>query len=412
MSKNPVLDNLHLPVRLEQAYRHSPDKFAAHLKAAIAQHGDSETLQVWQARLSYYPPPPAPGIAIGWLVALCLIAGCLTKIPAFFAIEPGWYYPRFIPLIVIGSVIAYFSKTTSGQRPKQVVWGAIAASMAYIAILPHSSGSASITMALIHLPLFYLALLAASFMGDGWQSVESRLNFIRYIGELSIYCVLILLGGMVLTGITLSLFSVIGLSIESWYMEYVVVFGLVSSPLVATYVFDAMQMRQSRFAPILSNVFAPLFLITVLAYLVATVYQGNNPFTDRDFLIVFNGLLVVILGLTMFSIAGKSRTIKVQISDYINIALVGVTLIVNMVALAAILFRWAEYGMTVNRVVVSGANILIFVHLILLIKQYIKHILQTGEIKNLTAAIAGYLPVYTAWSLVVAVLLPLLFQFK
>jgi hypothetical protein len=284
--------------------------------------------------------------------------------------------------------------------------------MAYIAILPHSSGSASITMALIHLPLFYLALLAASFMGDAWQSVESRLNFIRYIGELSIYCVLILLGGMVLTGITLSLFEVIGLSIEIWYMEYVVVFGLVSSPLVATYIFDAMQMRQSKFAPILSNVFAPLFLITVLAYLVATVYQGNNPFTDRDFLIVFNGLLVVILGLTMFSIAGKSRAIKVQISDYINIALVGVTLIVNMVALAAILFRWAEYGMTVNRVVVSGANILIFVHLILLIKQYIKHILQAGEIKNLEATIAGYLPVYTVWSLVVAVLLPLLFQFK
>lgn len=413
MSRNLLLENLDQPEMLEEAYRNSPQEFEEHLKAAIEKNGDSETLRVWKARLSYCPPVSPKNISISLLVALCLIAGVVTKMPSIFSIKGDWYYPRFVPLIVVSVLIAYFILTTASSRKiHKVVISGIVASIAYLAILPPGSGSASITMALIHLPLFSLTLLAVSFMSDDWKSVESRLNFIRYLGEMGIYSVLILLGGMVLTGVTFGLFRVIDLHIEDWYMENIVVLGLVSSPLVATYLFDSVQNRHSKFAPVLSNVFSPLFLITVLAYLVAALYQGKSPFTDREFLINFNGLLLVILALTIFSISGKKRTTRVKASDYINVSLVSATLIVNVVALSAILFRWAEYGVSLNRIVVTGANILIFIHLIMLLRQYVSHIRHGKGIENLEATIAKYLPVYTLWSIIVSVFLPLAFQFK
>ncbi len=412
MSDNPILKNLDQPEVLEHHYRSDPEQFEADFQDAIQHKSDSETLRVWQARLSYLPPAAIQKISVAALVVLCLVAGLFTKIPAFLPVDDSWYYPRFMPLITIAAVAAYFWITATNKRMRSVVALGIAGCITYLLVLPDADSSDSITMALIHLPLFAMSLLAASFMSDQWNSVEARLNFIRYIGEMLIYTSLILLGGMVLTAITLGLFNLIDLDIDEWYMEYVVVLGLVSAPVVATYLFDTIQGRQSRFAPMLSNVFSPLFLITILAYLVATFYQGRSPFTDRDFLILFNGLLLVILALTIFSISGKKRASHIQLSDYINVLLVAATLVVNVIALSAILFRWLEFGLTVNRLVVTGANLTIFVHLILILIQYAKCLKQNRRLTSLEAIVARYLPVYTAWSLIVAVVLPLVFQFK
>ncbi|MEW5249400.1 hypothetical protein [Microbulbifer discodermiae] len=413
MTNNIITDNLGRPEVLEKIYRDSPEKFESLLQESITHNAESETLRVWYARLSYSPSISVQKISITLLVALCLAAGFLAKLSTIFSFDDQWYYPRFIPLVVVGTLICYFLITTvSSAKTRNLLLAVIIGCVVYILVLPRVDGSASITMALIHLPLFYLSLLAVSFMNDGWNRVEERLNFIRYIGEMFIYSVLVLLGGVVLTAITLGLFSLIDISIESWYMNYIVVWGLVSAPLVATYLFDSIQSRQSKFAPILSNVFSPLFLITVIAYLVAAIYQGKSPFSDRDFLIIFNGLLLIILALTIFSVAGKKTAASIQVSDYINVALIGATLLVNIIALVAILFRWMEYGITVNRIVVAGANILIFVHLMLLLTHYVNHLRGTAGINRLEAAIAGYLPVYTAWSLVVAVVLPLVFWFQ
>ncbi|WP_111979318.1 hypothetical protein [Algibacillus agarilyticus] len=413
MSNNLLLANLNQPDALEAAYHQSPQKFEAQLKDALEVTPDSETLKVWHARLSYCPAAVVKNFSISLLIAFCFITSILAKLPTFLPIEGDWYYPRYIPILIITAVIAYFVSTTKpSRRILKMIVGGVIASAGYLALLPDTHHSASVIMALVHLPMFSLSLLALSFMGDDCKNVESRLNFIRYLGEMLIYAMLILLGGMVLTGVTLGLFSMIGLNIAEWYTQYVVVFGLVCAPLVATYLFDAIQNRESKFASILSNVFAPLFLITVLVYLIATLYQGKSPFTNRDFLITFNGLLVVILALTIFSISGKKRIAEATLSDYINVSLISATLLVNAVALSAILFRLSEYGLTVNRVVVSGANILIFFHLSLLLKAYIKHIRFNDNLSQLETTIAKYLPLYTLWSFIVAVIFPLVFWFK
>ncbi len=149
-----------------------------------------------------------------------------------------------------------------------------------------------------------------------------------------------------------------------------------------------------------------------LGYLVAVLYQGKSPYTDRDFLIMFNGLLVVVWAITVFSISGKNSNNNSKLADVINVSLVSVTLVINTIALSAIIFRLSEYGITPNRIAVTGANILIFIHLVLILKEYIKYIKTHGDLSPLKSSVASYLPIYSGWSLFIVIALPLLFSFE
>ncbi|RCU52534.1 hypothetical protein DU002_00765 [Corallincola holothuriorum] len=337
------------------------------------------------------------------------------KLPNFTSINEEWFYSRFTALITFAAIAGYFF-TLAKQRnelsaiTRNVLIGFGCCTL-FLWLLPDNSHSASITMSLIHMPLLLISLLALAFMNRAWRSSPARLLFIRYLGELAIYTVLILIGGMILTAVTFALFQLIELSIESWYLEYVVVFGMVASPVVGTYLYDYVLNRESKLASILSNVFSPLFFITISGYLLATLLQGKSPFSDRDFLIVFNGLLLVIWGLTVFSISGMATSMRSHLSDWMNVCLVSVTLVVNSIALSAILFRWAEYGLTVNRIVVTGANLLIFIHLILILVSYVQYIRHKNTTEQLEQTVATYLPAYSLWSIFVVTLLPLLFSF-
>jgi len=412
--RNKITDSLNNPEALEALYRQDPRQFSVWHREAMALQPQSETLRVWQARLTFSSPAAQRkgSTPLLFVVALSLLAGILTKLPRFTGMNDNWFYPRFVPIIVVAALIAYFLRQHSSVAVQKKAAAALLSCTVFAAILPDDPRSASIIMSQVHLPLVLGSLLALVFMADEWRAPEARLRYIRYLGEVLIYSTLILIGGMVLTFITLGLFSLIGSSIKNWYLEYVVVFGLVASPIVATYLYESVLGSDSKVATLLSNVFAPLFLITVIVYLIAILLERRNPYSDRDFLIVFNGLLVVIWGICVFSIAGRKRDAATGPMDYVNVALMAVTLIINAVALSAILFRWSEGGTTPNRVAVTGANVLIFAHLLLILRQYVYQLRRRTSPASLRATVANYLPLYSCWSLFVAVGLPVLFWFE
>jgi NADH:ubiquinone oxidoreductase subunit K len=89
-----------------------------------------------------------------------------------------------------------------------------------------------------------------------------------------------------------------------------------------------------------------------------------------------------------------------------------VTIIVNGIALSAILFRISEWGMTPNRAAVLGGNVLILVNLLLVTLQLYKVLSKKANISAVGNAIAFYLPVYCVWATIVTFLFPFLFGFK
>lgn len=423
MEKDFINNNLAEHDQLEKAYQSEPDEFKAQLGDALKSNPSSETLKAWHARLSYQVPEKIRKVSLIQLLMLCLVVGLLIKIHALPFINAGWFISRYAMAIVIGGLILYFLLASDNIHRVVVIAVALLLSCAiYVAFLPgpivtapasnSTAHSASVLMALIHFPMFALSLLGLSFMGENWRSTDYRLAYIGYLGEMLIFTLLILAGGVVLTLLTVVLFSNIDLDIENWYSENVVVIGLATAPIVGTYLYDSIRFRERTFAPLLSNVFAPLFLITIIAYLIATVMSGKSPFTDREYLIILNGLLLITLAITVFSISGKKEAELSQLSDFINVALLIATLGLNAAALAAILYRWADEGTTVNRVVVTGANIIVFLHLISLLWAYIVHARGSQNVNKLKHAVGRYLPVYGVWSFVVLFVLPLVFKYQ
>jgi len=412
--KNKIIDYLQEPKQLETLYQENPKQFLIWFDEAVTQHPDSTILQVWQARLSYTKPTsPTHYKKLFFVIIASFIATILIKSPEYTPISENWFYSRFPSLIMIGALILYFMHFfVASLQQKQMVIGVFLSLIIVIALLPSENTSDSTVMSLIHLPLVLFSLLGISYMAEEWRSAEARLRYIRYLGDTMIYTVLILIGGIILTSITLGLFKGINLSIESWYMSYIIPLGLVAAPLVATFLYDEILGRESKLATLIANTFAPLFLVTVIGYLLTMLVLQKNPYMERDFLIIFNGLLLIVWGISVFSLS--ERVVKVhssKLSDFISIALILTTLVINIIALSAILFRLVEYGITVNRIVVIGANILIFIHLSLILNSYLKFIKQQITGDSLIQVIGSYLPIYTAWSMFVVVVLPVVSGF-
>ena len=147
--------------------------------------------------------------------------------------------------------------------------------------------------------------------------------------------------------------------------------GVMSAPLIATWLWDQVLNRESKLASVIANVFSPLFLLLTVAYLLALLGQQRSPFSDREFLIIFNALLLVVWGITVFSVSGRADK-GARLLDMTNLSLVFVTLVIDAIALTAIVYRLLQFGITPNRIAVTGANLLIFVHLVWIFYEYVK----------------------------------------
>jgi len=410
MRGEQILQLLAEPHQLERLYREDPQGFRRALDQAYLVEPESAVLKVWRARLEY----GRPGLRNGWLAKLAyaittaLLFGALVRLPAVWLGE-DWYYPRFAPSLVLLALSSYFwlERRVRGELIGGL--GLAVVTVVYVGLLPGQTDS--VVMALIHLPILFLTFLGFVFMGSDWRTTDARIRFVRMNGELLVLGSLVALGGMVFSGVTISLFELVGEGNGDWYARNIGVVGAVGVPVAGAFLYDAVFERRTGIAVALARVFAPLFLVMSIVYLAVAILGGQNPFLDRSFLITVDGLLLVVLGITVFSIVGDGHAGQVKIFDYISIALVAVTLIIDVIALAAILFRLASFGFTPNRVVVLGANLVILVHLTWLGWTYVHTIQQKLARVTVERVIARYLPVYALWALVVAFLLPFIFGF-
>jgi len=402
-------------ITLERQYQNSPYEFRKWFNKTFSENPENPLLLAWNARLNYQPShlrdTPASRNLLLLTILISFVSWAIAKAPSYINLNGEWFYIRFIPFLVIGTLVYYFhinEKLNKGLILKSAVAGLTMFTV--LLLLPYRPNSDSIRMALIHMPFVLLSLLGFTFCKGQWRSLDQRLNFLRFGGELVIYSGLVLLGGFVFSALTINLFEMISVDIEQWYFGNVGMWGAMSAPLIASWIWDQLLERDSRIAPILANIFSPLFLLMTGFYLAALLGRGQSPFEDRESLIVFNGLLMVVWGISVFSITGRGGKFS-KVLDLTNLSLVGVTLIIDAIALAAIVYRTFTMGITPNRVAVTGANLLIFIHLIWISFEYAREFRGAGSIKVIKTTIARYLPVYTAWSMFVVVVLPLMFWF-
>jgi hypothetical protein len=208
------------------------------------------------------------------------------------------------------------------------------------------------------------------------------------------------------------LFEIIGLDITSFYVDYVVIWGLSTIPILATFMVRNNPQLVDKISPTIAKIFTPLVAITLLVFLSAMAFTRKSIYHDRDFLMIFNALLIVVMAIIFFSITEATKKENNRISLLFLFALSILTIITNGIALSAIGFRIFEYGITPNRLAVLGSNLLIFINLIWITHQLLLSIKKKKDAENIEQAIAFFLPIYGLWTAIVVFIIPLLFGFK
>jgi len=239
-----------------------------------------------------------------------------------------------------------------------------------------------------------------------------RIEYIRYNGDLAILMAIIVIAGGILTGITIGLFETIGIKIENFYLNNVVIVGAISLPIVATYITKNYTVLTNKIATVIANIFSLLVLLTAILFLLALAISGKDLFSDRDFLLIFNIMLLGVMAVIIFSVSEISITRKQKFNEMILFILSIITVIIDLIALSAIFLRLAIFGITPNRLAVLGSNILILCNLALLIIDLYKVNFKKGWIKEVELTIAKFLPVYLIWILFVVFGIPLIFSMK
>jgi hypothetical protein len=237
------------------------------------------------------------------------------------------------------------------------------------------------------------------------------MDFIRFTGELFIYYVLIALGGGVLMAVSVGIFEAIGIKMEPYIQDFIVPCGAVGAAVVASWLVEAKQSVVENMAPVLTRIFAPLFALLLIAFIVTMATTGRAIDVKREVLILFDLLLVVVFGLLLYSASARDAMARPGLMDWIQLTLVGTALVVDVLALWAIGSRIFEFGFTPNRVAALGENIVLLVNLGGSAVLYAGFIRGRVAFSRLCDWQKFYLYVLAAWAAVVALLFPLVFGF-
>lgn len=413
--KDEILTHLNNPGQLEKLYRTNKVPFKRAFSTLYPELKGNTLADCWNERLKYDAEEInwGTGREILFVILASVVAGFIAKIPGMFQLEEEFFYPRNLGFIFLPLLTAYFAwKNNLPLKQIAVICGVMLVSILYINALPLSTKSDTLVLACIHLPLLLWGLLGAAFVGRDLTDFTKRLAYLKYNGDLVVMTTLILISGGIMTALTINLFNLIGFKIEDFYFNYVGIFGLSAAPIVGTFLTQTNPQLVGKVSPVIAKIFSPLVLVMLVIYLVAIIYSGKDPYNDREFLLIFNALLIGVLAIIFFSVAETSKTTKSQAEIWVLFLLSVVTVIVNGIALSAILFRILEWGITPNRAAVLGSNALILINLLVVTAQLLRVLSRKTSITGVGKAIAYYLPIYCLWSIIVTFLFPLIFGFK
>jgi hypothetical protein len=348
-------------------------------------------------------------------LALAFAAAVLIKLPELFGYRldsHSEFYARNASLAVFPLVAGYFAwKRKLTGRTMGSLAAAFVLSALVINVYPFARGSNTEQLAALHLPIALWIVVGVAYAGGRWSDGGRRMDFVRFSGELFIYFVLIGLGGGVLTAFTMGIFASIGADAE-WFAErWLVPCGAVGAVLVASWLVEAKQSVIENMAPVLSRLFTPLFAAVLVTFLATMVWTGRGIDIERNVLIAFDLLLALVLGLLLYSISARDSDAPASGFDWLLVLLVISALLVDALALAAIVARISEFGFTPNRVAALGENVILLVNLAWSAWLYGRFLRGRGSFRALEKWQTDYLPVFAAWAAIVVILFPPLFGF-
>jgi hypothetical protein len=350
------------------------------------------------------------------VLGLAVAAAVAIKVPALFGIHldsATAFYWRNASLFVLPFLTLYFVWKRS-LTAITTAWLALAfaAAALFANIYPFATNGDTQALTAMHLPIALWLVVGIAYAGGRWFTSDKRMDFVRFSGELTIYYVLIALGGAVLTAFIMMMFGAIGVDPTSFIGRWLIPCGAVGAVIIAAGLVEAKQSVIGNVAPVLARLFTPLFTAMLLVFLGTLLWSGEWTGIQRDMLIAFDLLLVVVVGLVLYAVSARDPLAPPDFFDALQLLLVTSALAVDAVMLTAIASRISEFGFTANRVAALGENLILLVNLAGIAWLYARFIRGRKAFAALERWQMSYLAVYALWAAFVVVVFPPLFGYR
>ena len=413
--KKQIIQSINDPEALEMLFRKDKSSFTLYFPEASAGI-ETDLVRFWQIRLKKETAGQKQQLLKSdlWIVAtLSIVIALLVKahlISRSMSMEDFW--SRNLPTIAFSGLTAWFILRNRITGVKNILLFALPVLILtiYLNLLPEKLCDTT-ALAFIHAPLFMWFILGLAWISLQYSNTSKVSGFIRYNGELVIMYGLLCIAGAILSGMTIGLFSIIEMEISELYMENIGIVGLAVLPVVAALLIDIYPDITSRIVPVIARIFTPLVFILVLVYLVAITISGIDLSKNRDFLTIFNLLLLGVMIIIVFSLSELDKSNIRKLNVILLFLLAVVTLIIDLFAISAIISRLSD-GFTPNRTVVLISNILVLVNLLLILPDFFLAGFKGRSLDRAEKIICVYLPVYFLYCVVVIFVFPFIFGMR
>jgi hypothetical protein len=412
--ENEIKININNPKQLEKLYRDHKGVFTIAFNNIYQDLRHEPAAQAWNERLNYKDEQITWGSKneIIFIVVAAFIGGLIAKMPSFLGLEYDVFLSKNIGFVVFPILTTYFIWKQQLSMTKLVLpLFLFIASAIFVNSLPYNEKSATFILTTIHLPIFLWAILGYAFIGGDIMSHHKKIAFLKFNGNFIVMTGLIFISGMLFTGITIALFGLLKMDITKFYFEQIAVWGLSAIPMLSTYLIQNNPALVNKITPTIARIFTPIIFITLLAFLITLIYTGMNIYNDRNFLLIFNIVLISVMAIILFSLTEATNNTSSKLNLIILFGLALLAIIANAIALSAISFRLSEYGLSPNRLAVLGANLLVFIHLLFVSYGLFNNLKGKSSIQKIEADIALFIPAYAVWAAFVTFAMPFIFKF-
>jgi len=392
------------------------------LDALSREFAREHSERLWKRLVVAPETGPSGGVDVKEaLVAVALASGAAAciKLPELFGVqmhqdrELPEFYIRNLSLFVLPFLAAFFAWKRSLASASRL-WLAAPFVVAALGVnlMPFAPEASTLKLAALHLPLALWLSVGYAYAAGRWRDPDQRMNYVRFSGEWFIYYALIAFGGGVLMMLTLFIFHAIGLRAEQLVFTWILPCGALGAVVIAGWLVEAKQSVIENMAPVLTLLFTPLFTLVLLAFLAATAWTGRGVALEREVLIGFDLLLVVVAGLVLYAISARDPQKPAGPFDALQLLLVASALLVDAMALWAVAARISEFGWSPNKVAALGENLILLVNLGWSAVLYGRFLAGRVGFTKLERWQTAYLPVYAVWAAVVVLVFPVLFGFR
>ncbi|GAA3845027.1 hypothetical protein GCM10022243_09130 [Saccharothrix violaceirubra] len=375
------------------------------------EHSD----RLWKQLVLTGPTPTRSRAGLVAMVVCAAGAALSIKVPALFGVDIDHDAEAYLPNFALFTLPWLAGFLAWRRQAPRIVLGVLAVVFALGAVAanayPLAETSQSLIVSSVHLPIALWFAVGLAYVSDDPRSPRRRMDFVRFTGEWFVYYVLIALGGGVLVAFTVGTLNAIGVNPEYFVTQWLVPCGAMAAAVVAGWLVEAKQSVVENIAPVLTRLFTPLFTVALLAFLVALGLTGGGIDVQRQVLILFDLLLVVVLGLLLYSISARDPLAPPGVFDRLQLALVLSALAIDVVVLLEVAGRITEFGTTPNKAAALGENVILLANLGWSAWLVLGLVRRRTPFAALERWQTAYLPVFAGWAWLVVLVFPPVFGF-